>query len=131
MSRFDALIRQFCRPLARHLPETLALANERCPNDRRTFSNEAKNVDLLIGILAWAVFGLIVGAIARLLVPGRQSMSLLLTMVLGVVGSLAGGFLAWLISGGAPLQASGWLMSTLGAVLVLAVYLTLASRSHA
>jgi uncharacterized membrane protein YeaQ/YmgE (transglycosylase-associated protein family) len=47
-----------------------------------------------MGIIAWAVWGLFAGAVARLLRPGRQSIGLLGTMILGIVGSLAGGFIA-------------------------------------
>jgi uncharacterized membrane protein YeaQ/YmgE (transglycosylase-associated protein family) len=47
-----------------------------------------------VGIIAWALWGLFIGAIARLLLPGRQRIGIVLTMVLGVVGSLLGGFLA-------------------------------------
>ncbi len=47
-----------------------------------------------MGIVAWALWGLFIGAIARLLLPGRQRIGIVLTMVLGVVGSLLGGFLA-------------------------------------
>lgn len=78
-------------------------------------------MDLLWAILAWSLFGLIAGAIARLLVPGRQPMSILMTIVLGIVGSLLGGFVGWLLIGGQPLQASGWIASILGAVVVLLI----------
>lgn len=47
-----------------------------------------------MGILTWVIWGLFVGAIARLLLPGRQRLGIALTIVLGVVGSLLGGFLA-------------------------------------
>jgi uncharacterized membrane protein YeaQ/YmgE (transglycosylase-associated protein family) len=47
-----------------------------------------------VGILAWAVWGLFAGAVARLLRKGRQPIGLLWTMILGIVGSLAGGFIA-------------------------------------
>jgi uncharacterized membrane protein YeaQ/YmgE (transglycosylase-associated protein family) len=47
-----------------------------------------------VGILTWVIWGLFVGAIARLLLPGRQRLGIALTIVLGVVGSLLGGFLA-------------------------------------
>jgi uncharacterized membrane protein YeaQ/YmgE (transglycosylase-associated protein family) len=47
-----------------------------------------------VGILTWVVWGLFVGVIARLLLPGRQKIGFALTIVLGVVGSLLGGFLA-------------------------------------
>jgi uncharacterized membrane protein YeaQ/YmgE (transglycosylase-associated protein family) len=76
-------------------------------------------------ILGWIVFGLIAGAIARLLVPGRQPMGLLMTMLLGIVGSLAGGLISWAFMGGPgqPFAPSGWIMSIIGAVLVLWIYL--------
>ena len=47
-----------------------------------------------MGIIAWALWGLFVGIIARLLLPGRQRLGIALTMVLGVIGALLGGFLA-------------------------------------
>lgn len=74
---------------------------------------------MLFTIIGWIIFGLIVGAIARLLVPGRQSIGLLGTMALGVVGSFVGGFLAFLIFGGEAFRASGWIGSLIGAVLVV------------
>jgi uncharacterized membrane protein YeaQ/YmgE (transglycosylase-associated protein family) len=47
-----------------------------------------------MGIVSWAVWGLVVGAVARLLLPGRQKIGILWTIVLGVAGSLIGGFVA-------------------------------------
>lgn len=47
-----------------------------------------------MGILTWVIWGLFVGALARLLLPGRKRLGIALTIVLGVVGSLLGGFLA-------------------------------------
>ena len=47
-----------------------------------------------MGILTWLVWGLFVGALARLLLPGRARLGIVLTMVLGVIGSLLGGFVA-------------------------------------
>jgi uncharacterized membrane protein YeaQ/YmgE (transglycosylase-associated protein family) len=80
-------------------------------------------------LLSWMLCGLIVGVIARLLVPGRQSMSLFLTMVLGIVGAVVGGFLYSLVQGAPsePLSLSGnawhgWIVAILGAVLVLWAY---------
>ncbi|MCC9642020.1 GlsB/YeaQ/YmgE family stress response membrane protein [Rhodopirellula sp. JC740] len=76
---------------------------------------------MLIPIIGWIVFGLIVGAIARLLYPGRQDLGFVKTILLGVVGSFVGGFLAFLLFGGSAMQASGWIGSIVGAVLVLAI----------
>jgi len=81
----------------------------------------------------WLVIGIIAGGLARLLVPGRQPMGLLMTMVLGLVGSIVGGFVSSLIFGYDPLDpgfhAGGLIMSTLGAIVVLIIYLR-SSRSR-
>ena len=79
-------------------------------------------MNVLLAIVLWALFGLIVGAIARLLIPGPQPIGLLATSLLGIVGSLVGGFVAWIFMGGYPLQPSGWILSILGAVIVLWIY---------
>lgn len=72
-----------------------------------------------MSIIGWLVLGLVAGALARLLVPGRDPMGLLGTMLLGLAGSLVGGFLADLLFGD---EAIGLLGSVVGAVLVLLAY---------
>lgn len=76
-------------------------------------------------IIGLIVIGLIAGFIARALVPGRQSMTILQTLVLGVVGSFVGGFLGRLLfhHGGGFIQPSSWIGSIIGAVIVLVIYL--------
>lgn len=78
----------------------------------------------LMGVIGWCFFGLIVGAIARFLMPGRQNMGWLLTMVLGIAGSFAGGFLSSLIFGSSDslVNPAGWIMSVVGALIVLFIY---------
>ena len=78
----------------------------------------------IAGIISWIVFGLIVGAIARLLMPGNENMSWLMTIILGVVGSFAGGALSAVLFAPADgfVQPSGWIMSIIGALVVLFVY---------
>jgi uncharacterized membrane protein YeaQ/YmgE (transglycosylase-associated protein family) len=86
----------------------------------------------LWSIIVWAVSGLIIGALARLLYPGRQPMTLIMTMVLGIVGSLVGGLISWLLGydpEDGPFRAAGWIMSIIGALIVVWVALYLASRS--
>jgi uncharacterized membrane protein YeaQ/YmgE (transglycosylase-associated protein family) len=80
-------------------------------------------------ILAWIVCGLVVGLCARLLVPGRQSMSLPMTVVLGIAGALVGGLLYSLIRGesAAPFSLAGhnwygWIVAILGGMLVVWAY---------
>ena len=71
-------------------------------------------------IIAWLVIGLLAGALARLLVPGRDPMGLLATLVLGLVGSFVGAFLASALFG--DTDGVGLFGSTVGAVIVLLVW---------
>ena len=75
-------------------------------------------------ILGWALSGLIIGAIARFLVPGKQPMSWLMTAVLGIVGSLLGGGISWLIWGDpeGTYNPGGWIMSIVGAIILVLIY---------
>lgn len=76
-----------------------------------------------MGLILWLLMGLIAGAIARFLVPGRDPMGWLGTMVLGLVGSLVGGFLGNLIAGnGLDVDPAGLIGSIIGAVVALIVY---------
>ena len=83
-------------------------------------------------MISWAVFGLVIGLIARMLYPGRQPMGFLATMILGVVGSLLGGFLSYLF-GFHPeegaFHGAGWIMSIIGALIVVWIGLYAGSRS--
>ena len=88
-------------------------------------------MDTVLMIISWAVCGLVVGAIARLLVPGRQSMSLLMTMVLGIVGALVGGGIASLFTDAEPFHWANWLFSILGGVIVVWIYAAMTRRPHA
>jgi len=76
-----------------------------------------------MGIIAWIVFGFIVGLIARAVVPGKQGMGLVMTMLLGVAGSLIGGLIGSALSGGSAtgFQPSGFLGSLIGAVVLLVI----------
>jgi uncharacterized membrane protein YeaQ/YmgE (transglycosylase-associated protein family) len=76
---------------------------------------------MLCWLIGWAFFGLFVGAIARTLWPGRQHLGLTRTMFLGVAGSVVGGLIGWLLVGGPehPYEPAGWIMSILGAILLL------------
>lgn len=84
-------------------------------------------------IITVIVVGLIAGALARLLVPGKQSMSILTTMVLGIVGSFVGGFLGYLLfhkdASEGFFQPSGLIGSVIGAVIVLLIWTRVGGRS--
>jgi uncharacterized membrane protein YeaQ/YmgE (transglycosylase-associated protein family) len=83
-------------------------------------------------IIVWLLAGLIVGFLARMLVPGPDPMGWLGTIVLGIVGSFVGGFLANLLfNGQAIVQPAGWLGSIIGAVIALLVWRQMQGRSVA
>jgi uncharacterized membrane protein YeaQ/YmgE (transglycosylase-associated protein family) len=74
-------------------------------------------------VVLWILFGLVVGLIAKLLVPGREPGGFIVTAGLGIVGALVGGFIGRLIGLYPSYQSTGgFLMSIAGAVLVLAIY---------
>ncbi len=83
----------------------------------------------MLSLISWIVTGLIVGLIARAIVPGRQSIGIGLTIVLGVVGALVGGLIssafwpAWSNDPDVSRMWPGWLMSIAGSVAVLWGYL--------
>jgi uncharacterized membrane protein YeaQ/YmgE (transglycosylase-associated protein family) len=72
-------------------------------------------------IISWIVFGLIIGAIAKLLFPGNERMGCLSTIALGVLGSVLGGIIAKFLWKPGPLEPAGWILSIIGAVIVLAI----------
>ena len=82
-------------------------------------------------LISWAVFGLVIGWIARMLYPGRQSLSLLKTMILGIIGSFVGGLISWAF-GFHPeegaFRGAGWIMSIVGALIVVWAGLYASSR---
>jgi uncharacterized membrane protein YeaQ/YmgE (transglycosylase-associated protein family) len=84
-----------------------------------------------MGILAFLILGLIAGAIAKALLPGTQGGGWVITLVLGVVGAILGGWIGSLIFGGGLgdfFDLRTWLLSILGAVIVLLTYGAVAGR---
>ena len=86
-----------------------------------------------IDLLSWAGFGLVVGAIARFLWPRRQSLGCLTTMLLGVTGSVVGGMITYALTSSPErdYHPASWLMSILGAIVVLWIYGATRSRPGA
>lgn len=76
---------------------------------------------MLTNLITWCVFGLIAGALARLLTPGRDPMGCLGTIAVGVIGAFVGGFLANLLFGTSTgeIQPSGMIGAVIGGILVL------------
>jgi len=86
---------------------------------------------MLYSILGWILFGLIAGAIARLLIPGRDPMGWIATILLGIVGSVVGGLIAYALKLGTdPYQPAGWILSIIGAVIALLGYYWMSGRSR-
>lgn len=80
----------------------------------------------ILHILSMIVVGFIVGALARWIYPGAVSMSVAATTVVGIIGSLVGGVIGGLMwkSADGRFHPAGWLLSIVGAVFVLLVYVT-------
>jgi uncharacterized membrane protein YeaQ/YmgE (transglycosylase-associated protein family) len=83
-----------------------------------------------MGILSWILLGLVAGAIAKLLMPGRDPGGCILTIVIGVAGALLGGFLATLLKFGGieELEWRSLLIAVLGSIILLAIFRALRGR---
>lgn len=86
-----------------------------------------------MAIIGFLVFGLVVGAVARLIKPGKQNLSLLMTLLLGVVGSLIGGVVASLLGTGSitELNVLGAIVAIVAAVLLIGVAENMSGRNRA
>jgi uncharacterized membrane protein YeaQ/YmgE (transglycosylase-associated protein family) len=82
----------------------------------------------MFGLIGWIFFGLIVGAVAKLLMPGRDPGGFIVTMLLGIVGAVLGGFVGRALGLYGPEDGAGLLMSILGAVIVLMLYRMMVRR---
>jgi uncharacterized membrane protein YeaQ/YmgE (transglycosylase-associated protein family) len=80
-----------------------------------------------MNIIGWLLFGLIVGAIAKFLMPGRDPGGWIVTILLGIAGSFVGGFLATTLLGRTD-QTAGWIGSIVGAILLLFIYRMIVGR---
>jgi uncharacterized membrane protein YeaQ/YmgE (transglycosylase-associated protein family) len=82
----------------------------------------------MLSIIGWIIFGAVVGLLARLLMPGRDPMGWLLTILLGIAGSVIGGVLLGMLIGGRTTDPAGWIGSILGALLLLWLYRRFSAR---
>lgn len=85
----------------------------------------------MFGLIGTIIFGLIVGVIAKLLMPGKDPGGIIVTIVLGIIGSVVGRWLGQALGFYGPEQAAGFLMSLVGAVLLLALYRMVVRRRGA
>jgi uncharacterized membrane protein YeaQ/YmgE (transglycosylase-associated protein family) len=84
-----------------------------------------------MGILSWIFLGLIAGAIAKFVMPGKDPGGIIVTIVIGIVGAIVGGFLGQFIGLGKveSFDLGGIVIATIGAVLLLIVYRLFSKRS--
>ena len=76
----------------------------------------------MIAVLGWMLFGLIVGLIAKLVMPGRDPGGIFVTMLIGIVGAVLGGFIGRAIGWYQQGEPAGFFVATLGAILLLFIY---------
>jgi uncharacterized membrane protein YeaQ/YmgE (transglycosylase-associated protein family) len=85
-----------------------------------------------VSIIGWIVLGLLAGVIAKRLVPGNESVGVIVTMLLGIGGALLGGFLATALGLGDPIDEffdfSTWLGAIIGAIVLLLIYRAVTGR---
>ena len=81
-----------------------------------------------MGIIGWIIFGLIVGIVAKFLMPGRDPGGFVITTVLGIVGAVLGGFLGRAVGWYGPHDPVGFLMAVLGEIVLLVGYRMVARR---
>ena len=85
----------------------------------------------MFGILGWIVFGLVVGVLAKLLMPGRDPGGFIVTALLGIAGALIGGTLGRVAGLYAPGEPAGLFMSIIGAIVLLFLYKKMRPAAHA
>ena len=81
-----------------------------------------------MGILSWILFGLVIGIIAKLLMPGKDPGGFIVTILLGIAGALLGGFIGRAMGFYGENESAGWIISILGAVILLALYRMMVRR---
>jgi uncharacterized membrane protein YeaQ/YmgE (transglycosylase-associated protein family) len=82
----------------------------------------------MFGVIGWIIFGLIVGALAKLVMPGRDPGGIIVTMLLGIAGALLGGWVGRAAGWYGPNDSAGFLMSFLGAIILLFIYRMVVGR---
>jgi uncharacterized membrane protein YeaQ/YmgE (transglycosylase-associated protein family) len=83
-----------------------------------------------MGFLSWIIVGLIVGALAKLVMPGKDPGGIIVTIALGIAGALLGGWIGHALGLYQPNEPAGWILSILGAIILLFLYrMLLAARS--
>src|SRR5437870_2378624 len=85
----------------------------------------------LVSVLVFLFFGLLVGAVARLIMPGHERGGWVFSMVLGIGGAIVGGFLGHALGFYGPGEPAGFIMSVLGAMVLVGLYHAVRRRAYA
>ena len=83
-----------------------------------------------MSIVGWILFGLIVGVVAKLIMPGPDPGGMIVTILLGIVGALIGGFIGRMLGWYGEGDPVGFIMAVIGAIVVLFGYRKISSTSH-
>jgi uncharacterized membrane protein YeaQ/YmgE (transglycosylase-associated protein family) len=83
-----------------------------------------------MSILGWIVFGLVVGVVAKFLMPGPDPGGMIITILLGIAGALLGGFIGRGLGWYGEADPVGFIMATIGAILILILYRQLGSKNR-
>jgi uncharacterized membrane protein YeaQ/YmgE (transglycosylase-associated protein family) len=83
-----------------------------------------------MSIIGWIFFGLVVGIVAKFVMPGRDPGGFVVTVLLGVVGAVLGGYLGRALGWYREGDAAGFLVAVLGAIVVLVLYRMMAGRAR-
>lgn len=83
-----------------------------------------------MSIIGWALFGFVVGLLARAIMPGRDPLGLIGTTLLGILGALIAGWIGQAFGWYAPGEAGGFVAATIGAIVLLGIYYAVFGRRH-
>jgi uncharacterized membrane protein YeaQ/YmgE (transglycosylase-associated protein family) len=75
-----------------------------------------------MGVLSWLISGLIIGALAKFVMPGRDPGGIIITILLGIAGAFVGSYVGQTLGWYQPGQPAGWIVSILGAIILLVIY---------
>ena len=81
-----------------------------------------------MGVIGWIIFGLIVGIVAKFLMPGRDPGGFVITAVLGIIGALLGGYLGRAMGWYREGEPAGFIVAVIGSIIILVLYRLLIGR---
>ncbi len=84
----------------------------------------------MLHVLGWILAGLVIGALAKLLHPGKDPGGILITIALGIGGALLGGFIGRAVGWYGPDENAGFIVSVIGAIVILGIYTAVVRRRH-